>query len=55
MSNLSEAARIERARYMREYRRKNPEKTKELNQRYWEKRAARKEADKDAEVTPAEK
>ncbi len=28
-----------RAKYMREWRRKNPDKTASINQRYWEKRA----------------
>lgn len=53
MNNLSDTAKAARARYMREYRKKNPEKTKEMNHRYWEKRAAREEENKDAEATTA--
>ena len=53
MANLSDTAKEERARYMREYRKKNPDKTKEMNRRYWEKRAARKEENKDAKATHA--
>ena len=42
MKTISDAAKQERAAYMREYRRKNPEKTKEINRRYWENRAKKK-------------
>ena len=47
--NLSDAAKEARREYFREWRRKNPDKVREKNRRYWEKRAAeRKEADNDA-------
>ena len=39
--------REERAKYMREWRKKNPEKVREINDRYWLKRAER--ATKEAE------
>ena len=42
MKPISDEAKQERAAYMREYRRKNPEKTKEINRRYWERRAKKK-------------
>ena len=45
--SLLEKARQERNKYMREYRKRNPEKTKEINQRYWIKKA--KKALKDEE------
>ena len=44
MEIISDEAKRERATYMREYRRKNPEKTREINRRYWEKRAKEKAA-----------
>lgn len=47
-----EAARIERNRYYREYRARHPEKTKAANDRYWQKRAAKANADN--QVKPAE-
>ncbi len=37
--SLSEAAKKERARYMREWRRRNKEKIKQMNEQYWEKKA----------------
>lgn len=45
-----EAAKQARNAYMREYRAKNKERTKEINDRYWAKRAQRKivEAKEDA-------
>ena len=55
MSNLSEEAKQERAAYMREWRAKNPQKTKQMNRKYWEKRAARKEKKQDAEANDATK
>lgn len=45
MDIISEQAKRERASYMREYRRMHPEKTREINKRYWEKRARKKEAE----------
>lgn len=40
MNELSEQARKLRNAYQRAYRRKHPEKLKEYNMRYWEKKAA---------------
>ena len=45
----NDAARLERNRYMREYRAKNKEKVKAINKKYWEKRAARNAAEKKAD------
>lgn len=36
---LKEAARLERNRYYREYRARNRDRVKEINARYWEKKA----------------
>lgn len=44
---LSEEARQERNRYQREWRRRNKERVKAANARYWAKKAAEKEAEKD--------
>ena len=41
---LKEKARLARNRYAREYRRKNPEKIKAINERYWVKKALKLEA-----------
>lgn len=38
-TELTEAAKQARADYMREWRKRNPEKIKELNRRYWERKA----------------
>ena len=46
---LSDEAREARNRYLREYRARNKEKVKEINRRYWEKKAL-KEADEHAET-----
>lgn len=35
---LTEAARLERNRYVREWRAKNKERVKEINRRYWERK-----------------
>lgn len=35
-----EAIKKARAEYAREWRRKNPDKVREINRRYWEKKAA---------------
>ena len=43
----SEKAKKERAEYMREWRRKNPDKSREYMERYWMKKAAEREAQKD--------
>lgn len=37
--NLSDAAKRARADYAKEWRKKNPEKQREINRRYWEKKA----------------
>lgn len=39
-TDLQEKARQLRNAYMREYRKRNPEKIKEINKRYWIKRAS---------------
>ncbi len=42
----SNAAKIAQREYARQWRRKNPEKVRAINRRYWEKKAAqRKEAE----------
>ena len=38
---LAELARIERNRYHKEWRAKNPDKVRERNKKYWERRAAK--------------
>lgn len=38
---LDKQARIARAEYYREWRRRNPDKVRENNRRYWQKRAER--------------
>ena len=38
---LKEKARIAKNRYAREYRRRNPEKIKAINERYWAKKIGR--------------
>lgn len=38
-TDLAEKAREERNRYHREWRAKNKEKVKEINRRYWQKKA----------------
>ena len=44
-----ELVRAEKAKYVREWRAKNPEKVKAANQRYWERKAiARKAAEQEA-------
>ena len=55
MDKLSEKAKMERASYMREYRKLHPEKMRDINRRYCEKRAATQEEVKaDAETAKAE-
>ena len=39
MNNLTGKAKAERAKYAREWRRKNPEKVRAINARYWNKKA----------------
>lgn len=41
MANMTPAARAERARYMREWRRKNPDKLREYDANKWERKAQR--------------
>ena len=40
--SMTQEAREERAAYMREWRKKNPEKQRVNQQRYWERKAAEK-------------
>ena len=54
MAEISIEAKRERAAYMREYRKRNPEKTREINRRYWQKKADRKKVNTDAETTRTE-
>lgn len=49
-SILNDEARQVRNAYMRQYRKRNPEKTREMNRRYWERRAAREKEEKANEV-----
>ncbi len=39
MTGMTDAAREAQRAYMREWRRKNPDRVKEKNKRYWEKKA----------------
>ena len=43
---LEERAKEERREYFRQWRAKNPDKVRENNRRYWERRAARKVEEK---------
>ena len=43
MKDISEKAREAQRAYLREWRRKNPDKVKEQNRRYWERKAAKLE------------
>lgn len=45
---IDEQARAARAEYFREWRRKNPDKVRENNRKYWQRRAARMAAEKEA-------
>ena len=50
---MTEEAREAHNRYVRDWNRKNPEKVKAINERYWEKKAQReaeKAAAEDAEI-----
>ena len=38
-AEIKERARLEKNRYMREYREKNKEKIRSINERYWAKKA----------------
>lgn len=46
---MKELARQERNRYFREYRKRNPDKVREANRKYWERRAAKAVAEKEAQ------
>ena len=46
---MNEDAKKARAEYMREWRRRNPEKTRQQRERYWAKRAERMAADRQAQ------
>lgn len=43
-----ELAREAKRQYFREWRRKNPDKVRESNRKYWQRRAARLAAEKEA-------
>ena len=43
MANLSEKAKEERARYLRDWRKKNKAKVKKYAKNYWERRAKREQ------------
>lgn len=47
---LSQEARDYRAKYLREWRKRNPEKQQEYNRRYLEKKAREASEQKDGEV-----
>ena len=55
MGEISKEAKRERATYMREYRRLHPEKTREINHRYWQKKAEQREAKQNAENAETDK
>ncbi|MGM9670448.1 MAG: phosphatase [Oscillospiraceae bacterium] len=44
-ANLDEIIRREKAEYAREWRSKNPDKVRENNRKYWERRALKKIAE----------
>lgn len=47
VKQLDEQARAARAEYFREWRRKNPDKVRENNRKYWQRRAARLAAERE--------
>ena len=49
MSNETKAARDERNRYQREWRARNKERVKQINERYWMKRAAKAAAEREVQ------
>ena len=54
MTELDEKAKEARREYYRQYRKRNPQKIKETNARYWQKRAAKMvEVGDDAETQRA--
>ena len=48
MAELTKEARAARAKYMREWRKKNPDKEREYNARKWEKKGAQIRAEREA-------
>ena len=48
MTELDEKAKEARREYYRQYRKRNPQKIKETNARYWQKRAAKMEQSREA-------
>ena len=50
-TGMSEAARKEQNEYQRKWRAANPDKVRERNRRYWEKRAARRAEEREREQT----
>lgn len=46
MGNRDEMARAEKARYQREWRARNREKVREINKRYWMRRAEKAAAER---------
>lgn len=47
---MTPEARVARAQYMREWRKRNQAKTREYDARRWERKAAQKRAEKEKEV-----
>lgn len=45
---MEEQARKAQREYLREWRKRNPEKVRENNRKYWQRRAARLAAEKEA-------
>ena len=55
MTELSNQAKEAQRAYLREWRRKNPEKVRESNRRYWERKAQQMAAlEKETEVKSSE-
>ena len=42
---MTDEARAKRAEYMREWRKKNPEKVREANARYWQRKAEQEQGE----------
>lgn len=45
MATMTDEARAKRAAYMRQWRKRNPEKVQEANRLYWERKADKANAD----------
>ena len=45
MATMTDEARAKRAAYMRQWRKRNPDKVRESNRRYWERKADREQGD----------